>query len=466
MVAGAAVSVSMIAGGVVWASASDRGVTGTAISAPIVERSDESVFTPAAPPVVSLDVVAESGQEFAGASPRRLPSRADLLWSYDIVIEESFDVDGEFGDDAETIVEVVDDRWVVLVSGGGGLRRVDGSTLDVFDAESGALVWSDRLATRADGVRIIGVVDDVLMLQSALNKAEVTGYNLATGEVLWTLRDDLGLEELAGLSRRFDVEPGTRLLARYPNLADNPTLLFDPLTGLQVASIAGERLGTDRLGNVFVADGGQVATYDFAVGSPFPARVDPVDPSAGVVGVVDGQIVTATDGRLDVSGSIERVGTERLPSSIAHIEAMVGPTFLLTGAGEIVGARLDDGAVTGSWASRGVLVQTAGTVRGVVLVVATDGGGSQRIVDGRNGETIAALTMVPGVFDGLVFAGNGIVTRRTSPEGQRIAALDLDGNEVWSLPGPTAISVGDGFVARVENGEGGPVLAVYGELRA
>ncbi|MGB3733642.1 MAG: hypothetical protein WA964_01700 [Ilumatobacter sp.] len=121
----------------------------------------------------------------------------------------------------------------------------------------------------------------------------------------------------------------------------------------------------------------------------------------------------------------------------------------------------DGGANATTWVEA---VDSRSVIVGIVLLLETDGGSAQTLVDAASGETIVALTMSPGLFGVLEVAGNGIITGRTSRDGSRVAGLDLDGNELWALDGSTPVSIGDGIVARsTPQPDGSFEVTAYGD---
>jgi hypothetical protein len=96
----------------------------------------------------------------------------------------------------------------------------------------------------------------------------------------------------------------------------------------------------------------------------------------------------------------------------------------------------------------GVVMEHHPVVGGSLVQLATRGGASMQLVDGRTGATVEHFTMVPGVLQALVVAGDGAVVLGTSDVGPRLVGIELDGTERWSIPGSTPVVVGDRVVVR------------------
>ena len=110
---------------------------------------------------------------------------------------------------------------------------------------------------------------------------------------------------------------------------------------------------------------------------------------------------------------------------------------------------VDGDTVNLTWSrDEGAVVDEHPVVGGTLLQVATNGGAGMQLVDGLTGETVEHLTMMPGALSALVVAGDGLVALRTSDFGAKLAGIDLDGRERWSIAGPQPVVVGDRIVVR------------------
>ncbi|BAN00663.1 PQQ-binding-like beta-propeller repeat protein [Ilumatobacter coccineus] len=451
--------------------------------APPVDEPDELDPVVAAALPSPLDVVAPTGEPFAGAEPRRLPERVDELWRYRIDTVDG-DADRPAGTAAQ--VEVIDSRYVAVIAGAAlGTER---STLSLLDASNGEEQWTIELSLGHESFDVIGATDSTLLVGSLLATRPVVGFDLDTGVERWTMIESNEQLEAHGGSSGFELLRGTPFLARRPTVATNPTLLFDPETGVEVGRLDGEIIGTDHLGTYYVDVDDAIAVYDLSeeFGPMRLASVAAADPG-DLVSVVDGKVVIVANrqnGRpggvfvgIDPNGSFvgafdlaERFGAEpgvaRLPGVIANIAPMIGPTMIVSGSGQMTGAELDGDEIRPAWQRDGIVSRTVQTERGTLILASQNGGATQALVDGRTGATVTVLTMTPGVLDSLEFAGNGVLTRRTSGDGNRVAAIDLDGNEIWSLPGSAPVALGDGVVARLETSTDEAVVVGYGSDRS
>jgi outer membrane protein assembly factor BamB len=453
------------------------------LAPPVVEPDEPDPVVAAALPS-PLDVVALTGEPFAGAEPRRLPERVDELWRYRIDT-----VDGDTDRSAATAaqVEVIDSRYVAVIVGVSALGT-ERSTLSLLDATNGEEQWTVELFLGHESFDVIGATDSTLLVESFLATRPVVGFDLDTGVERWTMIESNEQLEAHGGSSGFELLRGTPFLARRPTVATNPTLLFDPETGTEVGRLDGEIIGTDHLGTYYVDVDDAIAVYDLSeefgpMRLASVAAADPGDP----VSVVDGKVVIVANrqnGRpggvfvgIDPNGSFvgvldpaDRFGAEpgvaRLPGVIANIAPMIGSTVIVSGSGQMTGAELDGDEIRPAWQRDGIVSRTVQTERGTVILASQNGGATQALVDGRTGATITVLTMTPGVLDRLEFAGNGVLTRRTSGDGNRVAAIDLDGNEIWSLPGSAPVALGDGVVARLETSTDEAVVVGYGSDRS
>lgn len=432
----------------------------------------------AAPTPSPLDVVGQSGQPFAGAVSERIPERVDQLWR--------FRIDGATDRPAgvAAVVDVIDSRFVAVIAGASDAGAKQ-STLSLVDAVNGAAQWSAELGLWPESFDIIGASGSTLMIESPIAERRVVGYDLATGDERWAMSESANRLDQIGSSAGFELLAGTGVLARRPSLATNPTVLFDPATGIEVGQFPGEIVGTDHLGTYYVQMNGAIARFGLS-GGLYPSAMTslPGEQPGDLTTVVDGKVVLVRDGEISVSSALapefalateapvpvrdtetpgDDGGRVTLPGSIASVEPMIGPTMIVSGSGRIVGAELDGNEIRPAWRRDGVAVRTVQTERGTVILVSRAGGSTQTLVDGSTGRTITLLTMTPGVFDNLQFARNGVLTRRTSGDGSRLSAVDLDGRETWSLAGSEPVVLGDGIVVRTEISTDEAAIVAYGE---
>lgn len=411
----------------------------------VTNSNDEPAGSTSVPAVERYelpDVVATNGVPFAGADPRRLPDTLDPIWSRSVPAAEGDDV----------WVEVIDRRFVLVAIGPAQTAPTGSSVLQSLDAETGVAQWSIDLTVSPSSLTFVASNADTVVL---IVDGTLTGIDAATGETVWALESGSALVE-----SDVDRLAGTDLVAI--GSPDGTSTLVTLTSGDTVGQLDGPTIATDQLGQFYVRRGDDIVRYDLGDGysSPTVVAAGLDDP---VVAVVGRRVITsetdrwtasiADDGRL---GSERELldGSEDFPTAAA-ILPMVGTTFVVAGEGAIVGADLDGQEIRLAWERDGTVTAMYPTERGFLVHAASQGGADQTIYDGRNGTAVVTLTMTPGLFTALVVAGNGILTKKTDPDGARLAGLDLDGNEIWAIRGVTAASVGDRLIvttARLDDG--------------
>ena len=411
----------------------------------VTNSNDEPAGSTSVPAVERYelpDVVATNGVPFAGADPRRLPDTLDPIWSRSVPAAEGDDV----------WVEVIDRRFVLVAIGPAQTAPTGSSVLQSLDAETGVAQWSIDLTVSPSSLTFVASNADTVVL---IVDGTLTGIDAATGEAVWALESGPALVES-------DVErlAGTDLVAI--GSPDGTSTLVTLTSGDTVGQLDGPTIATDQLGQFYVRRGDDIVRYDLGDGysSPTVVAAGLDDP---VVAVVGRRVITSETDRWTASIADDgRLGTERelldgsedFPTAAA-ILPMVGTTFVVAGEGAIVGADLDGQEIRLAWERDGTVTAMYPTERGFLVHAASQGGADQTIYDGRNGTAVVTLTMTPGLFTALVVAGNGILTKKTDPDGARLAGLDLDGNEIWAIRGVTAASVGDRLIvttARLDDG--------------
>ena len=410
-------------------------------------------------------------EPFVGADPRRLPTDPVLRWRRPLA----------FADDSQWTIGVVDRRFVVAISSP-RLEAVGPSAIEVLDATSGLPVWGAASEGPAALHEVVGAIGGRLVIATPTDAESLVALDLTDGSVTWRrTAADVDLDAVGAFGRH-ELLPGTPLIARVPLVETDPTVLVDPATGSEVGRLDGVVVGTDHRGTWFLVRDGVVVAHDLADGWTPERRVGgtmSTDPAAKTV-VVGGSVLTVLESRpgefdpetvqigivepdtlllVDVDDP-RRLG---LDARVDVLTPLAGGRVLVLSGGRTTAAQLDGTSLTPAWTGDGLTIATAETVVGTFLVVSRSGGARNEIVDSRTGDTVDALTMTPGVFDALVLAGDGFVSRKSSPDGPRMAAIGLDGEEMWSLPGAAPVVVGDGVVARVEAGSDGiAFLSVHG----
>ena len=412
----------------------------------------DSTSAPAVERFALPDVVATDGVPFAGADPRRLPGTLDPIWSQSVPAAEGDDV----------WVEVIDRRSVLVAIGPDQTMPTGSSVLQSLDAETGITRWSTDFAVAPDSLAFVAANADSI---AVIIDGTLTGIDAATGASVWTFGGTAAIIE-SNVERLV----GTDILAI--GSPDGTSTLVDMTTGDTVGQLDGPTIATDQLGQFYVRRDDDIVRYDLGNGFSSPTMV-----AAGlgdpVVAVVGRRVITSgPEGWTASIAADERLGLERgvldgsedFPTAAA-ILPMVGTTFVVAGAGVIVGADLDGGDIRFAWKRDGTVTAMYPTERGFLVHAASRGGAAQTIYDGRNGNAVVTLTVTAGLFDSLVVAGNGVLTKKTDPDGPRLAGLDLDGNEMWAIRDVTAASVGDRLIVTTTRLDDGSVrLDAVGDL--
>ncbi|MEM9041514.1 MAG: PQQ-binding-like beta-propeller repeat protein [Actinomycetota bacterium] len=431
---------------------------------------------------------------FAGADPRRLPDSIATAWTLEI----------PFAADIGSSLLVRDELLVATLSSTEPCleppgrcddlpdRRLEGvrTAIVAVDASTGRRMWTGQVAHESDEVDLLGVISGVLVVElRADDGRQVVGLDATDGDELWRLdRND---------AESFEVLPGTSVITRS-TFGSRPAQEFvDPTSGLVLERVDGAFVATDYGGRWWARSRGPAGDSLFVV--DLRPRSDPsaqiveadVDLTGiGVMTVVDGRPIAAVDGgfvihdsasgwtpatvsaperfRIDGGRSEGNAGSPprvRLPDSIVGFTPTSGTDFTFTGGGSIYGASLVDGvggpSIEVRWQLRGVITQVVPTQRGMLLVVANEGGASLRVADGVSGAILAEVQMYVGVLDSLRLVGDGFVTKRAAELGVELAAIGLDGRDRWTLVGSDPFAVGDGVVVTRTDTDDGVRLTGY-----
>ncbi len=403
-------------------------------------------------------------EPFAGADRRRLPEQLDQRWSTEVLgVEVPSGADLTLLDDG-SVLGVFDDLSVV----DGEL----GTVVVALDAGDGSERWRSQFESTARDLSVLAEIDGVVVMERrSISGQSLLGLSASTGEVLWADEIDRSVS--------YSVVAGTSLVARDSNTEFPPLSFIDPATGEEVGRPPGRILANDVFGTVYFRDGDELLRLDLSSGwaSPVPVGelvIDGADPAA----VVGGRIVAVVDGDVEVrgdDGTLQRAsivgagsggfaGLDTAPV-FTLVASMGDDAMLLLGAGAAFGAELlDDGDVAVRWRASGTPIGFTSTDRGASIVMATEGGGEQRVIDGSTGREIASVDMVPGAIDVLQLVGNGVVVKRSATIGFERVGLDLDGNRLWSLVGDGPLFVGRGAVATYVESDGGLTVTAYGDV--
>ncbi len=397
-------------------------------------------------------------EPFAGADRRRLPAQLDRRWAARIVDVEATSGTGLDVLDDGSVIGVFDDRSV-------GVGEV-ASVVIALDADDGSQRWRSQIGSTARDLRVLGEFDGVVVMERrAVAGQSLLGLSAATGEVLWA--DEI--ERAASYS----VVAGTSLVARDANTGSTPLSFIDPATGVEVGRPTGRRFAVDFRGTVFLRSGRDVSRLDLRDGWNPPVPVGELPGDGVSASIVDGRVVAIVDGDLQVR---DDDGTQRRAAIAGSVPGSDGSTFtesvpigddaiVLLGGGEVFGGvLLDDGDVDIRWQASGTPISFRPTDRGASIIMAMEGGGEQRVIDGSTGREITSVDMVPGAIDTLQLVGNGVVVKRTATVGTERVGLDLDGDQLWTLVGDGPLSVGRGVVATYVEGDEGLVVTAYGDV--
>lgn len=413
-------------------------------------------------------------EPFAGADRRRLPDALDVRWSSVVAGVEPTSRTQLFVGPSGTVVGLFADATAV---GDQAASLIVG-----LDADSGVEMWRTPFDSEVRAFTVLGFFGAVVALErlDTENRA-VVGVDIATGAVLWE-RDtnDPGVHV---------VLEGSQIVARV-SFTGSPRLTFiDPVDGEEVGRVPGRLFATDLLGTWYVRNDDSVVTLDLGDGwnEPDPSHRIAVDERSDVT-VVDDRLLELDRSVVQVSGpvlredaigtSAETIAGERspfeissstgvaLPSSFQQIIPIVDNAFMLRGDNSMFGAVLGTDGIDVRWRADGAVIGTAPTDRGLTLLLGSDGGGTQQVVDASTGRMIVQVSLVPGAIDTLEMVGNGVVIKQAATVGFERVGLDLDGNRLWSLVGDGPLAIGPGVVVTYGPSDGGITVTAYGDAAA
>lgn len=410
-------------------------------------------------------------EPFEGADKRRLPNDLDLRWSAIVPgVEQT----------SRTQLFVGPDGTVVGLFSDVAATEDQGATLIVgLDADSGDELWRTPIDSAVRAFTLLGILGDVIVLERLdTDNRAVVGVDIESGVVLWERQtNDPGVHV---------VLDGSQIITRV-SFTGAPRLTFiDPGDGEEVGRMPGRLLATDLLGTWYVRNANTVVTLDLADGWNEPEashRIAIGDRSD--VAIVDDRLLELEGSGVQISGPVLRAGSvgtsdetiadERsplemsssvgieLPSSFQQIIPIVDNAFMLRGGNAMFGAVLLDDEIDVRWRADGAVIGTAPTDRGLTLLLGSDGGGTQQVVDASTGRMIVQVSMVPGAIDTLQLVGNGVVIKQAATVGFERVGLDLDGNRLWSLVGEGPLAVGPGVVVTYGPSDDGLAVTAYGD---
>ena len=394
---------------------------------------------------------------------RRLPDSVELRW--ETAVPEARRLVGPLTVGAESFVAVA--AFDSSSSSGSAASLIG------FDLADGAERWRIDLQPSTGSHEIVGIVDGVVVVRSAagpdISYRRLFGFDERTGAVLWDrgfvgswtpLVDDVTNKVYVGVQRPVAAS------AEMGEVA-----VLDPRTGDRLHVAAGAFVGTGPEGALVTRAGDEVlasSVKDRALlgavvpaESPFALAGDGVVVASGAASTL--AVSTGVDSTFE-ERELPLVGSAGItpPGFVVALDGLGGSAVLVAGEGAVYGAQVGDDSVEIRWRAVGVVLDDEPTDRGRSLLVATDGGAGQRVVDASTGRTIVELVLRPGALSTLAMVGNGVIIQDVVDGDAVRTALDLDGRRIWTLPGTGALAVGAGVVVHVVDGDDAIVLRAHG----
>ncbi len=397
----------------------------------------------------------------AGADRRRVAGTADRLWTTTIDL-----TDGIVGVQLVRLTQflVADRSTVLAVLPAAG----DTSIVVGLDALTGDEQWRRPLDFDATAVSIIAVIADTAILeQNDLDGRRLIGIDVATGTTSWELPTrDNGVHV---------VLSGTNVVTRVSFTGNARLTFIDPTTGEEVSRVSGRLIGTDLAGTWYVEDGRRISAIDLSDGvagtTEFAERSDGW---SGPTAIVDGRVIV-----LDDDGTLAEAPTVDGPlvalvaaggdlPDIVSLVATGGPTVMAIGAGKVLGITLvgDDAEI--QWTNDASVRVVNVTDRGMLVSIsdATLGfvdGADLAVIDPLTGEQLANSGPAPSTEDLPRILGDGFVITNSGQLGLERVGFDLDGSEMWRLPGNDPIQFGDRVMVIVNAGVSGYAFSGFGD---
>jgi len=399
------------------------------------------------------DVVLESGEALGSVAPNcaaeRLPSSITPLWEAAVAGLSRGADPATVGDDAVVVIAELDDpdastgRAAVVVA---------------LDATSGEERWRMPLQPATGSHEIIGIVDGAVVVRSIAGPdvayRRLFAFDEATGEGLWD-RGFRGEWSAAVNSEAGVVVVGVRRSSASDRVGSEVELV-DPRTGRRRHVAAGEFITVDAAGLAVTRIGDDVLASSRDERTP----IGVVSPSDSAYALAGDELVVASEEsparavveRGDAQRTIPFEGTNRIdpPSFVLHLDTLGDSSVLAGGDRAVHGASVEEDAVQIRWRAMGAMLASTPTDRGRAVLLALRGGAEQRVVDGSTGQTIADLELSQGALSSLGFFANGVVVQKTVDGEPVRLALDLDGRELWSVPGSGPLAANAGLVVDVD----------------
>jgi outer membrane protein assembly factor BamB len=393
---------------------------------------------------------------------QRLPSVADPLWEVELP-------------DARRVITpvTVSEESVVAIVGfeelpSNGLPAV---SVVALNADDGQERWRAGLQLATGRHEIIAVADGAVIVRSAAGPdmayRRLIAFDEDSGALLWQ-RGFRGDWSATADSSTGLVYVGVRRPA-VSATEESEVEVLDPRTGDRIHIAAGAYVGLDPEGRLVTRVGDKVLATSIEdrdlLGSVVPSdspftlvgtRVVVADTGAEELSVFSGD---AEARRFPLTGS---TGIDA-PGSVVYLEPIGGSSLLVNGDGAVHGAQVGDGTIEIRWRVMGLVLGSAATDRGRSLLIATNSGARQRVVESSTGRTIVDLGLRPGASASLALAANGVVVQ-DSVDGEQVRlALDLDGRQLWSLAGSGPLAIGSGLVVDADDSDAVVRVSAWGD---
>ena len=394
---------------------------------------------------------------------QRLPSAIDLLW------------DVELPDARRMITPVaVGEQSVVAVVGLDDPDDPSAVSVVALNTADGQERWRVPLASVTDGHEIVGIIDGSVIVRSARGpdgaSQRLYAFDEVSGSPLW----DRGFrgEWSAAVNATTGLVYARVRRAAVSSIGESEVEVVEPRSGDRVHVAPGAFVGLDPDGRLITRLGDKV----LATSVKARDMLGLVDPSDSPFTVVGSQVLVADRAADEVrvfSGdgdarSFALVGSTGIdaPGDIVSLDPHGGSSLIVNGGGSVHGAQVGDDTVEIRWRVRGVALESALTDRGRSLLIATEGGAQQRVIDSSTGRTIVGVELWPGSLDALALVANGVVVQ-DSVDGEPFrVAVDLDGRELWTLAGSGALAVGSGVIVDVDDSNTVVRLSAWGDPEA
>ncbi len=392
----------------------------------------------------------------------RLPSSVDVLW--DVELSTARRVITPVTISEESVVAVVGFDELTA----NGLPAVAVLALDIDDGQER---WRAGLEPATGSHEIIGVVDGAVIVRSAAGPdmayRRLFAFDEDTGDVLWDrgFRGDWSatVDATTGL-----VYVGVRRPA-VSSMDDSEVEVLDPRTGDRLHIAGGALVGLDPDGRLVTRIGDKVLATSNQDRDLLGVLV-PGDSSFTLVG---DRLVGADGAVSDLSVSSGEAEARRFPlvgstgldapGFVVSLDPLGESSLIVNGDGAVHGAQVGADSVEIRWRVQGVALESVATDRGRSLLIATEGGAHTRVIDSSTGRTITHVELRPGAFATLTLAANGVVVQDVIDGAPARVAVDLDGRELWSLPGRGPLAIGRGVVVDVDDADAVVRVTAWGD---